>query len=302
MRGIVPAVVTPFRDDEIIDYKAWQRQIDLLISAGVDGLFILGGQGEFFALNEEEREVAARFCVQQAAGRVPVYANVGCITTRDTVRLAQKAQADGVEYLVVITPFYIRPSADELVAHYTEIASSVLIPVLAYDIPERTGVGLSPGILERVAAKCDNFAGLKDSSGDLDRIARYRAAGLSVFMGRDLLILEGLKRGCVGAMSACANVAPRAFVELYRAFRSGDVAAAARLQALIDPLRRTFELGTFPGIVKEAMNLAGLSVGHCRRPVAPLPESARPQIEAALAPLRDAGYLAPPAAMRARRA
>ncbi|HWR49551.1 MAG TPA: dihydrodipicolinate synthase family protein [Bryobacteraceae bacterium] len=302
MRGIVPAVVTPFRDDELVDYKAWQQQIDLLISSGVDGLFILGGQGEFFALSDEEREVAARFCVQQAAGRVPVYANVGCLTTRDTVRLAQKAQADGVQYLVVITPFYIRPSEDELAAHYAEIASSVLIPVLAYDIPERTGVGLSPKILKRVAAKCENFVGLKDSSGDLDRIGEYTAAGLSVFMGRDLLILEGLKRGCVGAMSACSNVAPRAFVELYRAFQSGDVVAAARLQALIDPLRRTFELGTFPAIVKEAMNLAGLSVGRCRRPVGPMPESALPQIEAALAPLRDAGYLPPPVAMRARRA
>lgn len=302
MRGIVPALVTPFRDDEVIDYKAWQRHIDVLISSGVDGLFILGGQGEFFALDEEERAVAARFCVQQAAGRVPVYANVGCITTRDTIRLAQKAQADGVEYLIVITPFYIRPSADELVAHYTEIASSVLIPVLAYDIPERTGVGLSPSILHRVAKRCENFVGLKDSSGDLDRIAEYTAAGLSVFMGRDLLILEGLKRGCVGAMSACSNVAPRAFVELYRAFLAGHTARAARLQSLIDPLRRTFELGTFPGIVKEAMQLAGMPVGPCRRPVLPLPESARPEIEAALAPLRDAGYLAPPTVMRARRA
>jgi 4-hydroxy-tetrahydrodipicolinate synthase len=302
MRGIVPAVITPFREDEIVDYKAWQQHIEMLISSGVHGLFVLGGQGEFFALNEEEREVAARFCAQQAARRVPVYANVGCLTTRDSVRLAQKAEGDGVDCLVVVTPYYIRPSADELAEHYIEVASSVRIPVLAYSIPERTGVALTADVLGRVARECENFQGLKDSSGDMEAIPGYIAAGLKVFMGRDHLILEGLRRGCVGAVSACANVAPRAFVELYDAWQAQEGERAARMQQLLDPLRQAFSLGTFPAVVKEAMSLVGLPAGRCRRPVAPLSAEAREKLQAVLAPLREQGYLPRPPSVKVRHA
>lgn len=284
-------MVTPFRADEIVDYGAWQQHIETLISSGVHGLFVLGGQGEFFSLTEEEREVAARFCAQQAAKRVPVYANVGCVTTRDTVRLAQMAEADRIDCIVVVTPYYIRPSAAELVAHYVEIASSVRIPVLAYNIPERTGVELTPEILKQVAAECPNFVGLKDSSGNLDGIGAYVSDGLTVFMGRDHLILEGLKRGCAGAVTACANVAPRAFVEMFRAFEAGDLETAARLQVLVEPLRRAFSLGTFPAVVKEAMNMAGLPGGRCRAPVGALDSAAREQLQAVLEPLRAEGYI-----------
>lgn len=291
MMGIVPAVVTPFREDERVDYTAWQRILETLIAAGVDGLFVIGGQGEFFALEEEERVVATRFCAQTAARRLPVYANVGAVTTRQTVRLAQKAEADGVDFVVVITPYYVRPSAEELVEHYREVCRSVQLPVLAYNIPERTGVDLTPETLKRVAETQENFVGLKDSSGRLDRIEEYRALGLKVFMGRDHMILEGLKHGCVGAVTACANVAPRAFVELYRAFEAGDLEEAARLQALVEPLRRAFALASFPAIVKEAMAMAGLPAGRCRRPVAGVSEEARAELAAILENLRAAGYL-----------
>src|SRR5579862_504714 len=110
--GIVPALVTPFRDDERIDFAAWQAIIDLMITSGVDGVFAAGGQGEFFSLEEEERVVALRFAKQAVAGRVPVYGNIGCVTTRDSLRLARAAQAEDIDYAVVITPYYLKPSAD----------------------------------------------------------------------------------------------------------------------------------------------------------------------------------------------
>jgi 4-hydroxy-tetrahydrodipicolinate synthase len=291
LKGIVPAVVTPFREDEVIDYQAWQNLIETLIASGVHGLFVIGGQGEFFSLGEEEREVAARFCAQTAAGRVPVYANVGCVTTRQTISLAQKAESDGVDYIVVITPYYLKPSATELVDHYTEVCRSVRLPVLAYNIPERTGVELTPEVLGRVAAQCENFVGLKDSSGNLDLIPQYSAMGLSVFIGRDHMILDGLKRGASGAVTACANVVPRAFVDLYNAYTTGDLETAARLQALVEPLRRAFGLATFPSVVKEAMNQSGVQVGACRRPVGPMPAEARYRLAEILKPLRAEGYL-----------
>ena len=291
LRGIVPAVVTPFHENESIDYSAWQLLLERLIASGVDGLFVLGGQGEFFSLSEEERSVAARFCVQTVARRLPLYANVGAVTTAASVRLAQRAAGDGVDYIVAISPYYLKPSADELVEHYSEICRSVRVPVLAYTVPERTGVELTPPVLARVAKANANFIGVKDSSGRLDLIPGWKRAGLIVFMGRDHMILDGLRMGCVGAVSACANLIPRAFVDLYAAYQSGNLEEAARLQALVEPLRQAFSLGTFPSVVKEAMNMAGMTVGRSRRPVGPLPEEARVKLAAVLDQLRVARYL-----------
>src|SRR5206468_11381614 len=113
----VPAMITPMRPNELIDYTAWQTHIDSLIAAGVDGLFCGGSSGEFFALDREEREVTLRFCRQSVNGRVPVYGNVGCITTRDTVSLARVAESVGIDVIVVITPYYLKASQDELVEH-----------------------------------------------------------------------------------------------------------------------------------------------------------------------------------------
>lgn len=289
--GIVPAVITPFREDERIDYSAWQDHLEFLIASGVHGLFVLGGQGEFFSLTEEERTVAARFCVQAAARRLPVFVNVGAVTTAETIRLAQKAEADGADYLVVVTPYYIRPSAQELVEHYSAVCASVRLPVFAYNIPERTGVELTPEILRQVGEAHRNFVGLKDSGGRVELIPEWRRAGLQVFMGRDHLILDGLRMGAAGAVTACANVVPRAFVDLYQAYQAGDLDQAGRLQRLVEPLRRAFGLGTFPAVVKEAMNLAGLRGGRCRRPVGPLSGEARVQLMSVLEELREASYL-----------
>ena len=291
LEGIVPAVITPFRPDELIDYQAWQNLIDILLASGVHGLFIIGGQGEFFSYTEEERVVATRFCVQAVARRVPIYANVGAVTTRETVRLAEQAALEGVDYIVAVTPYYLRPSQAELVEHYAAVCNAVELPLLAYNIPERTGVELTLDTLRRIRERCDNFVGLKDSSGKLDLIPELVAAGLAVFIGRDHLILEGLKRGCAGAVTACANVVPRAFVDLYNAYRAGDLERAARLQRMVEPLRQAFSLATFPSVVKEAMNMAGLQGGRCRRPVGPMPEEARVQLAAVLAKLEEEGYL-----------
>lgn len=295
LQGIVTALVTPFRDDERIDFGAWQRIIDIQIEAGVDGLLATGGQGEFFSLSEEERIVALRFCRQCAGGRLPVYGNVGCPGTRETVHLAQRAAAEGVECLVVITPYYVRPSADELAEHYIEVCRAVQLPVLAYNIPERTGVDLTPAVVRRIAEACENLAGLKDSSGNLDRIPELAAIGrdrpFNVFIGRDHLILPALQRGCTGAMTACANVVPRLFVDLLRAFRAGDMEGAARLQALADPLRQAFSLHTFPAVIKEALQMIGVPAGPCRHPVGPMPSEARQKLAEVLDRLREEHYL-----------
>ncbi len=301
-RGIVTALVTPFDREERIDYGAWQVVIDTLIAAGVDGLFAAGGQGEFFSLDDEERVAVLSFCRRAVGERVPLYGNVGCITTRASVKLARVAEAEGVDFLVVITPFYLKPSPEELAAHYIEICRAVRAPVLAYNIPERTGLDLTPEIVTRVASECENFVGLKDSSGKLDLAPKFMEAApgrrLSVFMGRDHMILPALKLGCAGAVTACSNVAPRLFVDLYRAFRERNLDEAARLQELVNPLRVAFGLHTFPSVIKVAMELAGLPAGPCRKPVGPMPPQARADLSRVMDRLREGNYL--PEARRAR--
>jgi 4-hydroxy-tetrahydrodipicolinate synthase len=296
LQGIVPALVTPFHPDERIDCSAWQRLIDRMISAGVDGLFVGGSSGEFYALDPEERAVTLRFCLQAAAGRVPLFANVGCITTRETVRLAVSAQSMGVDVIVVITPYYLKPTQDELADHYIEVCRAVRLPVLAYNFPQHGGVDLAPETLGRIAARCENMMGLKDSSGVLEQSVAYRTCApgreLAVFIGPEHILLDAWQRGCHGAVTACANIAPRLFVDLWRASREGRREDARRLQALAAELGHAVGLHTFPGVLKEALQLAGFPAGVCRRPIGPMPEPALRQLAAVVDHLNKEGCLA----------
>jgi 4-hydroxy-tetrahydrodipicolinate synthase len=294
--GVVPALVTPFQDDERIDYNAWQTIIDTLIAAGVDGLFAAGSQGEAYALSIEERIVALRFCKQAVAGRVTLYGNVGCPTTGDTVRLAQQAQALGIDAIVVVTPYYIQPSPHELEDHFIEVCRAVRSPVLAYNFPHHGGVQLAAASLARIAARCENLAGVKDSSGLLEQAVAYKNAApperpLAVFVGADNLVLAALEQGCAGTVNASANVAPKLYVDLYRAFREGRRDEAARLQSLAGELGDTVMLHTFPSMMKEALNIVGLPAGPCRKPVGPVPLEAREKLVRVLARLGRENFL-----------
>ena len=296
LKGIVPALVTPFHPDERIDCGTWQRLIDRMIAAGVDGLFVGGSSGEFYALDPEERALTLRFCVQATAGRVPLFANVGCITTRETVRLAVAAQGMSVNALVVITPYYLKPTQDELAEHYIEVCRAVRLPVLAYNFPQHGGVEILPETLGRIAARCENMLGLKDSSGNLEQTVAYRTCApgreLTVFVGSEGILLDGWQRGCHGAVTACANIAPRLFVDLYRAWREGRLEEASRLQVLAAELGEAGGLHTFPSVLKEAMRLAGFPAGNCRRPIGPMPEPALRQLAAVVDHLKTEGCLA----------
>jgi 4-hydroxy-tetrahydrodipicolinate synthase len=299
----VPALVTPFKENERIDYGAWQVMIDLLIAAGVHGLFVAGSQGEFYALDMEERTVAMRFCKQAIASRVPMYANVGCITTRDTVALALQAQALDVDAIVVVTPYYVMPTQEELVEHYVEVCRAVRLPVMAYNFPPHGGVEIGALAIAQIAAQCKNLIGLKDSSGRLEQAIAYKQAvpyrDFLVFTGGDRIFLPALEAGCAGSVTASANLAPRLFVELYEAFRAGNREEAERLQALATELGSVIMAHTFPAVIKEALAMIGVPMGPCRKPVGPLPAEARAKVSAVVEKLRAADLL--PSALRTAR-
>jgi 4-hydroxy-tetrahydrodipicolinate synthase len=285
-------MVTPFRENERIDYGAWQVVIDLLIASGVHGLFAAGPLGEFYTLDMEERTVAMRFCKQAIAKRVPLYVNVGSITTRDTVALALQAQALDVDAIVVVTPYFVRLRTQELVEHYVEVCRAVRMPVIACNAPQNGGVELSPSSVGEIAAQCANFAGIIDTSALLESVIAYREAvphaDFRVFAGSDHLCLSALEAGCSGMANASATLTPRLFVDLYQAFRTGNLAEAGRLQSLANSLAA---IHSSAAVTKEALGMLGVPAGRCRKPVGSVPAETRRQMEGALDQLRAAGVL-----------
>jgi len=189
IKGIIPAVITPFTADERVDEPAFCRVVSAQIDQGVHGLFPVGTGGEFSTLSFEEKTRLMQVAVEVAARRVFVMPNVGAITTAESVALARHAEAVGCDAVSAVTPFFLKPSQDELFEHYKAICAAVKIPVLAYNIPERTGgVSLAVATVARLAREVPNFAGIKDSTGDLTNSVDYAQAcppSFKVFMGRD---------------------------------------------------------------------------------------------------------------------
>jgi 4-hydroxy-tetrahydrodipicolinate synthase len=270
LHGVIVPIITPFHADESVNEAALRSIVDHLIARGVHGLFACGSQGEFFALSSDERRRVLEIVLEQAAGRVPVIAGTGAATTREALALGRHAQTAGADAVAVITPYFVKPSDDELRHYFYDVCAAIDLPVLAYNNPGRTGVALTPAVVAAVAAQAPQFVGIKDSSGDLSNTLAYQAQcppGFQVFMGRDSLIYPALCMGCAGAVAASANVAPELAVGIYKAFQAGDHALARERQAALVPLRQAFSLGSFPVVIKDAMALLGLPAGPCRAPI-----------------------------------
>ena len=284
VKGIIPAMATPMSDSEEIDEAGTRELINYLIDSGVHGIFICGSQGESYALTEEEKKRIINIVVDEVNGRIPVYAGTGATTTKASIRLSKYAEDAGADAVTIVTPYFIKPSQDELYMHYRRIAESIDIPVLIYNNPGRTGVNLEAETVRRLA-EIDNIVGIKDSSGDLTLTAQYIMEcpkEFAVLAGRDSLILATLLYGGKGAVAATANVAPKLVVEIYESFMRGDLEKARELQFKLLPLRLAFNLGTFPAVVKEAMNILKRPSGPARSPVSSLPEDKRQRLKSIL--------------------
>lgn len=270
--GIIPPAVTPMTPNQDVDLPRLRATLDRLLAAGVHGLFVLGTTGEFYALDPAEKHAIVAETVALAARRVPVLAGTGAETTRESIRLTIMAEREGADAVSVITPYFIHPSQQELFDHFRRIAESTRLPLLLYVNPGMTGgVKLDVGTVARLS-EVPNIVGMKDSGGDLAILTEYvRAAkpGFAVFQGRDTLIEPALANGAAGAVPGTSNIAPEMAVAIYEAHRRGDHAAAKAAQDRFSPLRMAM-LGTPPGAIKTAMNLAGVPVGPSRSPIGPL--------------------------------
>jgi 4-hydroxy-tetrahydrodipicolinate synthase len=285
IRGIIPPVATPMLANEDLDLPRLRWFLDHLISSGVHGVFVLGTNSEFYALDEREKHAVIATAVEHVRGRVPVFAGTGAETTREAVRLTKMAEKEGVQGVSVITPYFISPNQQEIFDHYRRIAENTALPVVLYNNPATCGgVKIDVDTVARLS-EVPNIAGIKDSSGDLQNtVEMIRAVpeGFSVLMGRDTLIFSALMFGAQGAVPATGNIAPRILVDIYESFVRGDQTASKAAQLKLNPVRLSLTLGTAPGGVKAALNLLGLPIGPCRSPIAPLPADKLQRMKAAL--------------------
>jgi 4-hydroxy-tetrahydrodipicolinate synthase len=285
IHGIIPPVATPMRDNEDLDLPRLKWFLDHLIANGVHGVFVLGTNSEFYALDEREKQEVIATAVAHVNKRVPVYAGTGAETTREAVRLTRMAEREGVDGISVITPYFVSPSQQEIFDHYRRIAEHTRLPVILYNNPGTCGgVKIDVDTVARLA-EIPNILGVKDSSGDLqntNEFIRVVPDRFSVMMGRDTLIFPALMFGARGAVPATGNIAPALLAEIYNAFQRGDLAASKAAQLRLNPLRLALTLGTAPGGVKAALLVLGLSIGPCRSPVSGLPADKLPKMRAAL--------------------
>ncbi len=285
IRGIIPPVATPMQSNEDLDLPRFKWFLDHLIGEGVHGIFVLGTNSEFYALDESEKQAVIATAVAHVRGRVPVFAGTGAETTREAVRLTRMAEKEGVQGVSVITPYFISPSQPEIFDHYRRIAESTALPVVLYNNPSTCGgTKIDVDTVARLA-EIPNILGIKDSSGDLQNTNEYIRAvpdRFSVLQGRDTLICQALMFGARGAVPATGNIAPRLLVEIYEAWQRGDQAASRAAQLRLNPIRISLTLGTAPGGVKAALALMGMSIGPSRSPIAPLSAEKQQKMRASL--------------------
>jgi 4-hydroxy-tetrahydrodipicolinate synthase len=286
LRGIIPPVVTPMTPDQEVDLPVLCKHIDLMIAKGVHGIFVLGTTGEFYALDDREKQAITAASVAHCKGRTPLYVGTGAETTREVIRLTRMAEKEGADGVSVITPYFIKPSQAELIEHFRRVAESTRLPVVLYNNPATCGgVTIEPETCARLA-EIPNIIGVKDSSGDLQNtieiIRSTPRDTFAVLNGRDTLILAALEFGAQGAIPASCNIAPDLCVGIYETFLKGDLAAAQHLQSRLHGIRMAMSLGTGNSAVKEAMALLGRPAGPSRSPLGAFSDERKAKLKAIL--------------------
>ena len=282
-RGAGVAIITPFTETGV-NYPELGRIIEDQIAGGTDAIIITGTTGESATMTDAEHREAIRFAVEQVGGRIPVVAGTGSNETAYAVELSQYAEQVGADALLLVTPYYNKCTQNGLVAHYTEIADSVSIPAILYNVPSRTGVNIKTETYVQLA-KHPRIVAVKEASGDLSAILRLRAAvgdELAVYSGNDDQIVPILSLGGLGVVSVLSNVAPRATHDICQHYFDGNTAEAARLQIAYSDLIDALFCEVNPIPVKTAMRRLGYDAGPLRMPLSEMEPANAAKLDAAL--------------------
>ena len=283
IKGSLPALVTPFHNSEL-DMESLQQLVDWQIESGSDGLVPVGTTGESPTLSHEEHDIVVETVVKAAAGRVPVVAGAGSNSTAEAVRLARAAEQAGADAVLVVTPYYNKPTQAGLVAHFTAVHDACGLPIIIYNIPPRSVVDMSPETMGQLA-KLPRIMGVKDATGDLARVSLQRMECGEQFIqlsGEDATAHGFNAQGGVGCISVTANIAPRLCAELQKACAAGDFARALELQDRLMPLHMA--IFTEPGVcgAKYGLSLLGKCSDAVRLPLTPLSDRTKGLIREAM--------------------
>lgn len=272
LRGVLTALTTPFNQDESIDVPTLRKVVDRSIDAGVNGVVAAGSTGEVGSLSTDERLLLVDTIIEQTAGRVPVVAQTGATTTAEAIRLSQAAQKSGADVLMLLTPFYEPLSEAETVSYLKDVAGSVDIPVMLYNIPPVTGVNLTPDTVRSLATEVDNIRYIKDSSANWEQaltLIHDHSDVIGTVVGWDVYTYSALAEGAVAVMAGAANVVPDELVTVTRLIAEGNLTEAlAEWKRVYPVISHLFATGFIPGI-KAGLDLQGIPVGLPRRPLAP---------------------------------
>jgi len=271
LKGVIPPIITPVDAHENIDESGLKRIIDHVMKGGVHGIFVLGGNGEFYALDSENQKRAIEIAVRHVNGRVPVFAGANSITTKGGVEMARTAEKAGADALTVLTPMFIKASDTELYNHFKTIVSGTRLPVILYNNPGKTKNNISVELLKKLAS-IDNIIGIKNTSLDFSQTIHFidstrTVKNFRVLAGTDYYIYATLAHGGSGCVAGTANVAPSLVVDIYNKFEAGDHAGAIEAQFRLVPLREAYGFGSFPVVMKDCLNLMGMNVGSPVKPV-----------------------------------
>ena len=273
LRGIYPALATPFTADGIyVDEDALGELVERCIAAGVDGLLACGGTAEFTSLTSDERKRVVEVVVKRSAGRVPVVASTGGLSTREAIGYSLHASAVGAAALMLGVPFYEQCHEAQVLSYFRAISAVVDLPLMYYHYPYATGFQLSPHFLSELSAAVPSLRYVKDSSGDFAAFTSLAAANpdIGFFCGSDTLSGPAYLAGAVGLINGSANFAPTAFVRMRASLVAGDTAAVAEEWIRLLPVLSFIEAHSFVSGVKHGLALSGLDVGTVRSPLSEL--------------------------------
>lgn len=290
LTGILAAVVTPFTSDASeVDVAGISKQVEHIVGNGVHGLVPGGSTGEFTTLTNEELRVTNRAYVEAAAGRVPVFAGTGALSTAETIELSKDAQNAGADGVMIVPPFYAAPNWDELLAHYKAVSDAIDIPIMYYNIPEATGVELTAEQFGQLGRET-RVTCYKDTGGDFPKFTKVlfeEANDITALNGWDTLTFSALAVGAKAGVWGAASFIPKLAAELYQAVAiDNDLVRGRELWQKISPICEFLESHNYAATIKTGMQLVGVDAGPLRKPIQPLAQQYVAEFRALL---RNAG-------------
>jgi 4-hydroxy-tetrahydrodipicolinate synthase len=282
-RGSFTALVTPFKNGSL-DEKAFRDIVAWQIAEGTNGLVPVGTTGESPTLSHDEHKQVVEWCIDEADGRVPIIAGSGSNSTAEAIELSRHAEKVGADAVLIVTPYYNKPTQEGLYQHYKAINDAIGIPIIIYNIPGRSIVDMSVETMARLF-ELKNIAGVKDATANMARVSQQRAAigpDFNQLSGEDITALGFMAHGGHGCISVTSNVAPRQCSEFQAACLKGDFVTALKLQDKLSPLHINLFVETSPAPIKYAMSLVGKCANTVRLPMVPASEKAQAAVRQAM--------------------